>query len=1187
MAEHWDVFLSYARADAAQVHRLAENLHHAGLKVFLDEWEIAPGDILVHQLDRGILNSLNGILAVTPTALARPWVQNEYAAMMTRAVEGKQRLIAVLLADTDMPPLLASRVYVDLRRADGPEYERETSKLISFLKGERLGPPPRTGEFLPRPDTAVVREPVISRRLRIGREKVVLFDQDTVEAEHRPKGLSFRTEHELVWNLERLRHGYLTEDAQLYRASRGAAAPARESKQHTLLLQIGAALGEEMLAGAAGEALGRALEEAKRLGVPLELALEPEDDLASFPWEALRLPGPGGLPSEPLALYPNVLLFRAVTGLGPTPHRPVPGPLRILVVIGSPEEQNERGELLNMEKELSRILEAVEPARKQSRPAHVRVLERGTLKAIREALAAERYHALHVTCHAGPGVLVLESEEGGEDKVDAGRFCNEALVPGRGVPVVVLAGCATALSIPGKNQGEAALPGFARELLARGVPAVVAMQAPVSDSYATELGARFYHTLAISKRPDPLFALVEARRSVETDRQKGQLVGPVDLAEWATPALWLRGPSLPLYDPDLPFEEIQPSPEPHLSDRVVVRPVGEFVGRRREKRQILHALGRADRAGVVLHGLGGVGKSSLSAEVLRKLQEERWLVASVHGEVAPDDLLAEVGRCYLASFQQEGTVEADPRRQLAVFLGQPDRDWEERFDLLSRNLLGDRPVILLLDNFEDNLVDGGLGSTVKNEDLADLLARWVRNPGRSRLLFTSRLPFELPDRGHRRLEALHLGPLSFAETRKLIWRLPGLDTLQREEQLRAYTDVGGHPRALEYLDVLLRGGESRFPDIAERLEMALEKKGVRHPEAWLRRAKGDLDQALAEAVTLAVDDVLLDRLLEKLESVPLAKELLLGASVYRIPVDLIGLAWQVSEEIDIAEDRERRERMEALCHEFGRVLVRGEEPSPELLTKLQAELPEWQRPPLVEPRNFPVALERLGDLGLLAPVDAQGDTRFAVHRWTASALLSRNPVVREAHRRAARHWRWRIDRFFQSPQDDTVQLLEARRHYYEAGDIDQAVEVTEIICSQLNAQGAYHREEQLLHEVLGWFPEGCQAAAKYMLQLAQIASLCGDFDNAQRWLEKAASIFDDAKDFESKAGIYHELGILAQKRGAYYEALDWYEKSLQTSQSLASTRSGEKPLLAEPPAGAARREAFRRVAAGAYRKRGG
>jgi hypothetical protein len=133
MAEHWDVFLSYARTD--------------------------------HQLDRGILNSRNGIPAVTPTALSRPWVQEEYATMMIRAVDGKQRLIPVLLADAEMPPLLASRVSVDLRRADGPEYEREISK-ISLLNGQKIGPPPRTGELLPRPDSAVRRAVEQARGLR-------------------------------------------------------------------------------------------------------------------------------------------------------------------------------------------------------------------------------------------------------------------------------------------------------------------------------------------------------------------------------------------------------------------------------------------------------------------------------------------------------------------------------------------------------------------------------------------------------------------------------------------------------------------------------------------------------------------------------------------------------------------------------------------------------------------------------------------------------------------------------------------------------------------------------------------------------------------------------------------------------------------------------------------------------------
>jgi hypothetical protein len=154
MPEPYDVFISYARADAEQVRRLAENLHNAGLHVFLDEWEIGPGDVVVHHLDAAILNSRNGVLCVTPTALSRPWVQEEYAALLTRAVEKKLRLIPVLFVDTELPAFLATRAWIDLRTADGPEYEKKIRELIAALKGERPGPPPRrdplqTGHRLP------------------------------------------------------------------------------------------------------------------------------------------------------------------------------------------------------------------------------------------------------------------------------------------------------------------------------------------------------------------------------------------------------------------------------------------------------------------------------------------------------------------------------------------------------------------------------------------------------------------------------------------------------------------------------------------------------------------------------------------------------------------------------------------------------------------------------------------------------------------------------------------------------------------------------------------------------------------------------------------------------------------------------------------------------------------------------
>ncbi|HLC14992.1 MAG TPA: toll/interleukin-1 receptor domain-containing protein, partial [Thermodesulfovibrionia bacterium] len=64
MPQTFDVFISHASADKPWVRTLALNLHNFGLKVWYDEWQIGPGDVLVHELDAGILNSLSGVIVV-------------------------------------------------------------------------------------------------------------------------------------------------------------------------------------------------------------------------------------------------------------------------------------------------------------------------------------------------------------------------------------------------------------------------------------------------------------------------------------------------------------------------------------------------------------------------------------------------------------------------------------------------------------------------------------------------------------------------------------------------------------------------------------------------------------------------------------------------------------------------------------------------------------------------------------------------------------------------------------------------------------------------------------------------------------------------------------------------------------------------------------------------------------------
>jgi tetratricopeptide (TPR) repeat protein len=1157
VSERFDVFISYAHADAEWVGVLADNLHRLGLDVFQDRWEIRPGDIVVRRLEEGIRSSANGVLVVSPASLASKWVQQEYAAMLVRVVDGKQRLlIPVLYADVDeVPPFLAARLWIDFRDAEGPVYEKRVRQLADALRDEKPARTERDGVIQPPPGEGVRPAVFMRRSLVISTDQVSLRGGPE-EISHQPAGLQHST-GQAIWQLHRARRRRGSE--QPMRAAPAPAINPAETPLHAAQLAVGAALTRDLLDGEAGHGLVRAVVAAESQGVALELGLQVVEELADLPWETLRLPttGDAAVSGPPLALHPNVQLFRAPATEDPAPAITIPGPLRILVAIGSPEEQNRRGELLDMELELKLILDAVEPARRKG-GAVVRVLQRGTAAAIREALEGERYHVLHISCHARPGELVLEDTNGARDMVSAERLCNDGLPAGRQPSLVVLAGCGTALTGQAEEEKEP-LPALARSLLARGIPAVVAMQGPVSDRYASQLGASFYHDLATMEQPQPLLALCRARRRLEQERCDGSGL-PVELAEWATPTLHLRGPSIPLYDPTVPCEPVKPLPEPSLADGVVVRRVGEMVGRRREQRLLLQAIHDQDSAGMLVHGLGGVGKSTIAADAAYLLAEEGWLVVSRAGQLAPEDLLAEVGTRLLAVAHAGQLDEQHPLRQIAIVMRRPDVEWNDRFQVLAEHLLGQIPLLVLLDNFEDNLTepDADGNRSCANQQLAKLLSTWLKQPKRSRMLVTCRYPFLLPDQSQRRLQRLHLGPLTIAETRKLVWRLPGLDRLDPEEQLRAYTDVGGHPRALEYLDALLRGGEARFDDVAMRMEKAIEKRSGDKPQRWLKSIEGDLDRALAESVTLAADDVLLDGLLKSLADQPMAQDLLIGAAVYRVPIDQIGLAWQVSEEIEPKKEPKLEQRWQQFQEAAQEARKAGKQPSLEqagITAEEYAEVMTYRmRPPLAVPQGLNEARDRLLELGLLAPTGSDEERRFSVHRWTATALAQRTneKTSQQSHQRAARFWRWREDYVPQSREQDIEQLIEARYHHHVAGDIDEAVHVTESVCLQLDTWGAYRREQQLCHEVLTWVPERSRHAAAFSHQLGVVAQNRGDYDDALLWYRRSLEIEEELGNRAGMADSYHQLGNVSYLRGDYDGALLWYRRSLEIKEELGN-----------------------------------
>ena len=860
------------------------------------------------------------------------------------------------------------------------------------------------------------------------------------------------------------------------------------------------------------------------------------------------------------------------------PAHKVRGPLRLLVAIASPETGD--GELLDYEAELARIVESVEPARRRGE-AYVRILNEGSLPAIAAALAEdpEGFHVLHLSCHARPGELILETPDGTADPVTARRLLEEGVPAGADLPMVVLSGCSTGLAarqhqlssnIPAERagqhfkdepEGETVLASFAAELVQAGVPQVLAMQAPVTDAYATQLAAEVYRHLASDATPDPLLALAEARRKAERGRLALPLASPRrGPPEWATPALLARGLRLPLFNRREPSGAVCPPQEPVLAEAVVVRLAGEFVGRRSEGRLARRTLA-ARKAGLVIHGIGGVGKSTLAAEVLRSLGEDAGIVISRAGPLLIDNLLDETGaRIHHVAARSAAD---NPLARAALALRAADIEWADRWRLLAEQILPALPMTVLLDNFEDNLRPGNDGNwEVGDPELADLLARWAVHPGRSRLLITSRYPFSLPGQAARRFDLLHLGPLSLAETRKLIWRLPGLDALMPADKKRAYRDVGGHPRALEYLDALLRG-QARFNDVAIRMETQLRARNISDPAAWLATPGRDLDTSLAETVTLAASDTLLPTLLEQLTATPLAGELVIGAAVYRVPVDDTALLFQIGQPVERTADPQRRHRLDRVAQ----LLASARERTPgvnisledaglstEERAQFEADLAEEYRPPYRQPEGFKAAVRAAEAIGLVAPVPRGNAFSFhVVHRWTAAAIsVLHSHATAAAHQRAAAFWRWRIDNLPQSPEQDVEQMLEARYHHNAAGQIDEALALTETAVRHLRTWGQYGRAAELCHDTLSWLRPDSKETAEFTHQLGTLAYLRGDYAAAERSYRQALGIVEPLGDQPAVARSYHELGNVTQRRGDYPAAETFYRQALDIFERLGN-----------------------------------
>jgi hypothetical protein len=139
----YDAFISYGSSDAAAAEEIAGHLRRAGLKPWLDRWELRPGDEWDRSAEEG-LKAAGSLVVLVGEDGAAEASRPELTSGRERAGSGELRAFAALLpslgrgVEVKLPPFLARRAWVDLR--DGIDGTKPIAALIDAIRGRTAAP---------------------------------------------------------------------------------------------------------------------------------------------------------------------------------------------------------------------------------------------------------------------------------------------------------------------------------------------------------------------------------------------------------------------------------------------------------------------------------------------------------------------------------------------------------------------------------------------------------------------------------------------------------------------------------------------------------------------------------------------------------------------------------------------------------------------------------------------------------------------------------------------------------------------------------------------------------------------------------------------------------------------------------------------------------------------------------------
>ena len=514
--------------------------------------------------------------------------------------------------------------------------------------------------------------------------------------------------------------------------------------------------------------LESALNQYRRDGIVLAIAAS--QGLAHLPWEVLhdgkqflvqRLPAiipVRWLPDLPLLTVENQPAHRA---------------LNVVFMATAPRGIEPE---LDYEAEEGLILAATE-----RRPLCLTVEESGCLEELGyliEGLEREDFDVVHLTGH--PTIrdrtpcFITETPYGDAQYSTAEEIARELQF--QTPKLIFLSGCRTGYSSRGT------IPSMAEALLKSGATAVLGWGERVLDTDATAAAATLYQGLAAGKAVTE--ALAETYQALIQMNARDWHLLRLYVADTLPGALVKRG-QRPIPRRSATAQFLDPAGNVRVATRET------FVGRRRQLQNCLRVLKTEfDKVGVLIHGMGGLGKSTIAARLCDRLSIYEKIVW--YRQIDETKLVNQL---------------ADQLRnaQQRVDLKRSDDELKYRLRTVFEQLNqpGQNPLLLILDDFEWNLEPCD-GRYLLKSDVAEVLDAlvWAIQESNSphRILITCRYEIQSDLMAHFYVQGLDAFRKS--DLTKKLRQLEYFNSGKVAKHLidRALRLADGNPRLLEDLN---------------------------------------------------------------------------------------------------------------------------------------------------------------------------------------------------------------------------------------------------------------------------------------------------------------------------------------------------------------------------------------------------